>query len=255
MTLTMKKLIFSLLLLSLCSMLSAVEPDAFAEENSEIQLNDDTKKGLIRDWNFAPLQLGVGLDSCTNLVDENSNTIFTFGLLYMKQKSAVFSFSACSQLRQNYGLQLGLLEILAKKNHGIMAALVNGSFDGYGIKFGLINFKGKFDQGQLLGVDFADLFYVGLIHLDCPVSIGLANLADNTAYCQIGALNGGSKGVQIGLGNIDGDWQFGLFNYCDQESSSWKEPSEIGTFQFGLLNYNNKSYLPWLPLINFDMGR
>ena len=249
----MKKLIFSLLF-ALCSMLSAVEPNAFAEENGEIQLNDDTKKGLIRDWNFAPLQLGVGLDSYTNLVDENSNTIFTFGLLYMKQKSAVISFSACSQLRQNYGLQLGLYGTFAKENHGIMTALVNGSRYGYGLKLGLINFNVKFDQGQLLGVDFADLFYVGLIHLDCPVSIGLANLAD-TAYCQIGALNSGSKGVQIGLGNIDGDWQFGLFNYCDKTSYSCKEPPKTGTFQFGLLNYNNKSYLPWLPLINFDMGR
>ena len=104
----MKKLIFSLLF-ALCSMLCAVEPDAFAEGNGEIQLNDDTKKGLIRDWNFAPLQLGVGLDSCKNLVDENSNTIFTFGLLFMEQKSAVFSFSSISQLRQNYGFQLGLL--------------------------------------------------------------------------------------------------------------------------------------------------
>ena len=251
----MKKLIFSLLLFSIYSILCAVEPEAFAKENGEIQLNDDTKKGLIRDWNFAPLQLGVGLDSCTNLVDENSNTIFTFGLLYMKQKSAVLSFSSCSQLRENYGLQLGLLEILAKENYGVMTALVNGSHYGYGLKLGLINFKSKFEHIQVMGVDFADLFYVGLIHLNCPVSIGLANLADNTAYCQIGALNDGSKGVQIGLGNIDGDWQFGLFNYCDKTSYSWEEPPKTGTFQFGLLNYNNKSYLPWLPLINFDMGR
>ena len=60
---------------------------------------------------------------------------------------------------------------------------------------------------------------------------------------------------KIGLVNIDGDWQFGLFNYCDKTSYSCKEPPKTGTFQFGLLNYNNKSYLPWLPLINFDMGR
>ena len=250
----MKKLIFSLLLFSVCTMFSAVEPNAFAKENGEIQLNDDTKKGLIRDWNFAPLQLGVGLDSCKNLVDENSNTIFTFGLLFMEQKSAVFLFSSISQLRQNYGFQLGLLQTFADDNYGVMAALVNGSHYGYGLKFGLINIKSKFEQVQLMGIDFADLFYVGLIHLNCPVSIGLANLAD-TAYCQIGALNDGSKGVQIGLGNINGDWQFGLFNYCDKTSYSWEEPPKTGTFQFGLLNYNNKSYLPWLPLINFDMGR
>ena len=251
----MKKLIFSLLF-ALYSMLCAVEPYAFAEENGEIKFKDDTKKGLRQNWNFAPLQLGVGLDSCTNLVDENSNTIFTFGLLYMEQKSAVFSFSSCSELKQNYGLQLGLLQTFATDNYGVMAALVNGSHYGYGIKLGFINVKSKFEQVQLMGIDFSDLFYAGLIHLNCPVSIGLVNIADNSrrTYCQIGIFNNNSK-VQLGLGNVDGTCQFGLFNYSSKKTYySWEEPKQTGTFQFGLLNYNEKSYIPWFPLINFNAG-
>ena len=27
------------------------------------------------------------------------------------------------------------------------------------------------------------------------------------------------------------------------------------TFQLGLLNYNPRSYIPWLPIVNWDMGR
>ncbi|MBR2509148.1 MAG: hypothetical protein IKB71_05315, partial [Lentisphaeria bacterium] len=44
------------------------------------------------------------------------------------------------------------------------------------------------------------------------------------------------------------NWQLGILNIAADYDSSF-------TFQIGLLNYNPKSYIPWLPLINWDMGK
>jgi hypothetical protein len=49
-------------------------------------------------------------------------------------------------------------------------------------------------------------------------------------------------GMQTGVYNQKGMIQLGLFNIH-------------GRFQLGLLNYNPKSYIPWLPFVNWDMGR
>ena len=52
-------------------------------------------------------------------------------------------------------------------------------------------------------------------------------------------------GLQIGVGNFsthNSGIQIGMFNTG-------------GFLQVGLLNYNPKSYIPWLPLVNWDMGR
>lgn len=208
---------------------------------------------------FAPFQIGLGCSDFKNLADQSSDTIFTFGLWYMEQKSAVISFSTCTEFQNNYGIQLSILQAFSDKNYGIMAGLTTGAHDNYGIKFGLFNVKGKFDHLQILGIDFFDLFYAGLLHLNTPASIGLVNVCDDSnknEVFQAGVLNYNSKGVQIGLGNIEGDYQFGLFNYRSKKTTySWEKPDDSGVFQFGLLNYNEKSYIPWFPLINFNMGR
>ena len=52
-------------------------------------------------------------------------------------------------------------------------------------------------------------------------------------------------GLQIGVGNFsthNSGIQIGIFNTG-------------GFLQLGLLNYNPRSYIPWLPLVNWDMGR
>ena len=52
-------------------------------------------------------------------------------------------------------------------------------------------------------------------------------------------------GLQIGVGNFsthNSGIQIGMFNTG-------------GFLQLGLLNYNPRSYIPWLPLVNWDMGR
>jgi len=45
--------------------------------------------------------------------------------------------------------------------------------------------------------------------------------------------------------NVADKFQIGLFNIGQNGA----------TLQIGLLNYNPKSYIPWMPLINFDMGK
>ena len=50
-----------------------------------------TDKGAISGWKFAPLQLDAGLIENRKLVDESTDTLFSFGLFILQQKSAVFS--------------------------------------------------------------------------------------------------------------------------------------------------------------------
>ena len=50
--------------------------------------------------------------------------------------------------------------------------------------------------------------------------------------------------VYAGLVNISNMIQIGLVNI-----------SPGALFQIGLINYNPRSYIPWMPLINFNMGR
>lgn len=253
----MKKLIF-LMFLFYSLFLFGSEPIMTASdaENPVFSYEDTRAKGLISGWKFAPLQIGLGLRSFSNLVDEKTNTIITFGLLYMEQNSAVFSFALGTELNQNYGIQPGFL-ISASDNYGLMAGFTCHSHDSYGLKLGVINVKGKFAQAQLLGIDIADTVAIGLLHLEYPVPIGLCNLNNtNKSVFQAGIFNYSQSGTQLGVVNSGGVWQFGLFNHSKNVTKySWEKPDQSGKFQFGLLNYNEKSYLPWLPLVNFDMGR
>ncbi|MBO5682158.1 MAG: hypothetical protein J6T08_10655, partial [Lentisphaeria bacterium] len=70
---------------------------------------------------------------------------------------------------------------------------------------------------------------------------GLINYKDFFKYGQILGINIVDT-VLIGLINDLGTVQIGLLN-------------GRGCVQIGLLNYNPKSYIPWLPLVNWDMGR
>ena len=147
-------------------------------------------KGVFSDWKFAPIQLGFGVKNWRNLVDNQTDTVFSFILCSMSQKSAILSLSAVGGVSNNYGISI---------------AGINGSRKNYGIKIGLINFKGFFDHAQILGINIAD-----------TIQIGLTN----------------DKGaIQIGLLNGRGRVQIGLWNYCPG------------------------SYIPYFPLINFDMGK
>ena len=81
--------------------------------------------------------------------------------------------------------------------------------------------------------------------------LGLLNNCNN-ACIQLGAFNGDGGKFQFGLVNVNKNdgVQIGLFN-----ATSHRVVDKETSFQIGLLNYNPKSYIPWLPLVNWDMDK
>lgn len=174
-------------------------------------------KGWISGWKFAPLQIDLSLVKHHKLVDESSNTLFSFGLFLMEQKSAVFSSAlVANSLQNNYGLQINPLFMgtVTDKNYGISIGFENYSKKCYGIQLGVLNhswagedIEKERERLQFFGINIADTVYCGLVNISNKVQIGIFNAAPG------------------------------------------------GAFQIGLLNYNLKSYIPFLPFINWDMGR
>lgn len=174
-------------------------------------------KGWISGWKFAPLQIDLSLVKHHKLVDESSNTLFSFGLFLMEQKSAVFSSAlVANSLQNNYGLQINPLFMgtVTDKNYGISIGFENYSKKCYGIQLGVLNHswagetvEKERERLQIFGINIADTVYCGLVNISNKVQIGIFNAAPG------------------------------------------------GAFQIGLLNYNLKSYIPFLPFINWDMGR
>ena len=81
------------------------------------------------------------------------------------------------------------------------------------------------------------------------LTVSLVNLVKHNYGLQIGVgnISTHNRGIQIGMFNTGGflhnsGIQIGMFNTG-------------GFLQLGLLNYNPSSYIPWLPLVNWDMGR
>ena len=176
-----------------------------------------TDKGLISDWKFAPLQVDVGLVHNRKLVDENTNTLFAFGLFILQQKSAVVSVAfVANTLQNNYGIQINplIMGTATDTNYGISFGFENYCKKCYGMQLGIMN---RFwDEGQV--EKERELLQI----------IGI-NIAD---------------ALHLGLFNISNKFQIGLFNISNRAA-----------FQIGLLNYNHKSYLRWMPLVNWNMGR
>ena len=174
-------------------------------------------KGLISGWKFAPLQVDAGLTENKKLFDENCDTFLSVGLLLLQQKSAVISFAVVANtLQNNYGLQLPSL-ILG------CAADTN-----YGISLGWDNFTKKC-YGIQMG--FLNHSWAG------------EEVAEDRERLQVLGINIADT-VYVGLMNASDKFQIGLLNL-----------SQGADFQIGLLNYNPKSYVPWMPLINFNMGK
>ena len=174
-------------------------------------------KGWISGWKFAPLQIDLSLVKHRKLVDESSNTLFSFGLFLIEQKSAVFSSAlVANSLYNNYGLQINplLMGTVTDKNYGISIGFENYSKRCYGIQLGVLNhswagenIEKERERLQIFGINIADTVYCGLVNISNKVQIGIFNASPG------------------------------------------------GAFQIGLLNYNLKSYIPFLPFINWDMER
>ena len=177
---------------------------------------DFENKGVISNWKFAPLQVDVGLVNEKKLVDESSDTFISLGLFILRQKSAVISFAfLANTLQNNYGIQIPLFPGSATDNN-------------YGISLGWDNYS-KNCYGIQLGM-INHSFAGGSVEKNNErVQFCGINIAD-TLYC--------------GLVNFSDKFQIGLFN-----------AGKGAIFQIGLLNYNPRSYIPWMPLINCDMGK
>lgn len=179
---------------------------------------DFNDKGWISGWKFFPLQVDVSLVKSKKLADESADTIFSFGLFTLQQKSAILSISfVANTLQNNYGLQINplLMGTVTDNNYGISFGLENYCKNCYGMQIGILNHswggweivKEK-ELLQILGMNVADKVYLGIMNVTDQVQIGLLNLSPRGAF-----------------------------------------------FQLGLLNYNPRSYIPWMPFINFNMGR
>ena len=146
-------------------------------------LTDDfSPKGLISGWKFVPVQVGAGIFESANLFDADSVALLSIGLLGIQQYSSIISVGGITELKNNYGLMIGLLGNCTDVNKN------------YGIKIGITNISGKFAKYQLLGIDFFDYLQVGFLnghtYIDNILQIGIVNAT----------LNGG---VQIGLLNYN----------------------------------------------------
>lgn len=189
-------------------------------------------KGLITGWKFAPVQVGVGIFDSANLFDADSVALFSLGFARVQQHTSIISLGGMTRLGNNYGIQLPVAS-LTDRNYGLMIGIylnATKNDNNHGIKIGLFNISGKFQLAQLLGINFFDFLHVGVVNYNAPLQIGILNACD-----------GGYNDRNI-------NWQFGILNVAAEHDSSF-------TFQLGLLNYNPRSYIPWLPLVNWDMGR
>ncbi|MBQ4330027.1 MAG: hypothetical protein IJC27_09920 [Lentisphaeria bacterium] len=177
---------------------------------------DFENKGVISNWKFAPLQVDVGLVNEKKLVDESSDTFISLGLFILRQKSAVISFAfLANTLQNNYGIQIPIFPGSATDNN-------------YGISLGWDNYS-KNCYGIQLGMINHSFAGDSVEKNNERVQFCGINIAD-TLYC--------------GLVNFSDKFQIGLFN-----------AGKGAIFQIGLLNYNPRSYIPWMPLINCDMGK
>ena len=153
----------------------------------------------------------------TLLFDESSDTFLSIGLFLLQQKSAVISVApVANTLQNNYGLQI---------NPVLLGTVTDNN---YGISFGLENYC-KNCYGIQIGV---------LNHSFAGDEICKEN--ERFQFCGVNI----ADAVYLGIANFSNEFQIGLFNF-----------SKEATFQLGLLNYNPKSHIPWLPLVNWDMGR
>lgn len=219
----MKKVLFALLI----ALFGAASLFACEECRKKELAAKQAKQGvLFTGWKFAPLQLGLGIDGWRGLADKDCDTIFSFVLFWMKQKSSVFSLSTISDLRNNYGIQLSLTITDAGNNYGLsLGPVTTGGRDGnHGLRIGIFEFGGfKFEKIQFIGVNCFDLLHLSLYNRgDQAVQIGLVNLTPDHD-------------------NDRGYFQLGVYNSGDT------------AFQIGLLNYNPRSYIPIMPLVNFPM--
>ncbi|MBO5667735.1 MAG: hypothetical protein J6S43_01280 [Lentisphaeria bacterium] len=177
---------------------------------------DDGKKSV--DGKFVPVQLTWGVAETPGVTANENDTALSLGLLFLEQNSSVLSFAGWKNLQENnYGVQTGLIAAGSRCNYAVVCAPVAVVNKNYGVQISLLGMTGEMECLQLLGVNIAD-----------EIQIGLINSAGHKVF---GETTLDERFLQIGLIN------------------------EGGRFQIGLLNYNPRSWIPYLPLFNCNMGR
>ena len=110
----------------------------------------------------------------------------------------------------------------------------------YGVNCGILTVT----EEKSCGIT-ANVFSLG--QKNYGISFGLVNFWDRCNGLTAGLVNlmTYNNGVSVGVVNLapNNIFQLGLFN------------SSKSGLQIGLLNYNPKSYIPWLPFVNWDMGK
>ena len=231
-----------------------------------------TTKGLISDIAFTPLQLTLlSLDNA-QLFDGKTHCLFAFGLFLVDQQSTIISFAPFQGSNNNYFLKAGLLNI-SENNWALAAAPVNFDGKNYGLQVGMYNQTAFQDWGMQAGIyNQRGMIQLGLFNIYGRFQLGLRNKGYRNNYekteedvteIQFGLLNSCKKsGVQFGLINGGGTFQSGLCNLNKTDgfqfglfNASINIYNRETSFQLGLLNYNHKSYIPWLPFVNWDMGQ
>ena len=124
-----------------------------------------------------------------------------------------------------YGINLGIATLLTGKCYGASINVFSLLNENNGLSLGLFNMGNN--NGITLGL-------CNLVIDNDGISLGIINLWENNAGVLVGVFNYISK---------KNTFQLGIYNQAE------------GGFQLGLLNYNPKSYIPWLPIVNWDMGR
>ena len=245
-------------------------------------IGDFDSKGVISGWKFAPVQLSILSKDNAQLFDGKTPCLIAFGLLGVAQSSAVMSLAPLNELHNNYGVQIAPLVAGGRNNYGISIGFYTTWDKCYGIQIGILNnIENILHQGDrlsIVGMNIADFTQIGILNAETPVQCGLIN-GHRKGYFQVGTINwsennsfqlgllnaginshiqigiinaGGKENRQFGLYNVqDNGFQFGLFNVTPGTENFEGKTS----FQLGLLNYNSKSYIPWLPIVNWDMGR
>lgn len=206
----------------------------------------EKNQGIISGVPFTPLQLGIGFFDRWQLFDGEANSLFSFGVLGLAQRSSVVSFAPANKVKHNYFFQTGLVG-KCEQNWGCAVFLL-GTADDNICQIGLVNYIRKKNLGLQIAVFNLDSsFLEGKSH-HSGFQFGLLNLGSKI---QAGLLNVGTSDFQFGLFNADGNFQAGLLN-AGTSGFQFGLFNADGNFQLGLLNYNRKGLFTWMPFFNFS---
>ena len=153
--------------------------------------------------------------------------IFESANLFDADSVALFSIGLLGIQQYSSIISVGGITEL-KNNYGIQVSAASLTDRNYGLMIGLL--ENCTDVNKNYGIK------IGITNISGKFAKFQLLGIDFFDHLQVGFLNGHTY--------IDNVLQIGIFNTTSN-----------GGVQIGLLNYNPKSYIPWLPFVNWDMGR